>query len=160
MIEFTIEGAPIPKGRPKFRIMKMGGKSVVNTYTPSETRAAERALRLASLKWKPTKPLTGALGVTTVFVVSAPRLAADRSKVWPHVKPDDDNMRKLVLDSLNGIFWIDDGQICAGESFKIYGARPRTFVRIWQLGREDLARVRAMLGEPVPQLDIFGGANG
>lgn len=157
MIEFTIAGEAVPKGRPQFRVIRMGGKAIGQAYTPAETRAAERALVLSARPFRPRKPLEGPIHVTTVFVISPPmRFPPDRSHEWPHVKPDDDNLRKLVLDALNGTFWHDDSQICGGESFKIYGAEPRTFVRIRQLGRDDHAHVMAMLGEPVPQLGMFG----
>lgn len=183
MIEFTIVGPPVPKGRPKFRILFVKNLAhslaaivrrgdlgallsavrrgiTVSTYTPPETVAAEAEFAWKAKKYQPRKPLTGPLHVTTVFVVARPqRLDADRSRDWPHVKPDDDNYRKLVLDALNEMFWHDDGQICGGESYKIYGDTPRTFVRIRQLGPGDALRVRRMLGEnrAIEQMDLMGG---
>lgn len=184
MIEFEIAGEPVPKGRPRFRLnfardmvarvveeVRRGRAGsllsflrdniTVMTYTPPETEAAEQAFAWQSKKYSPRKPLDGPLSVLTVFVVTPPKkIPPDRSRDWPHVKPDDDNYRKLVLDALNGIFWHDDGQICGGESFKIYGV-PRTFVRITQLGPEDVQRVRhEILGEPAsPQPSLFGGGS-
>ena len=172
MIEFEIAGDPVPKGRPRFRLNfarglvdllvnavrsgRIGGllsllrdNIIVMTYTPPETEAAEQAFAWQSKKHAPRKPLDGALSVVTVFVVAPPRrIPMDRSRDWPHVKPDDDNYRKLVLDALNGIFWHDDGQICGGQSYKIYGV-PRTYVRITQLGSDEAEYVRrTILGEP------------
>ncbi len=158
MIEFTIPGVPVPWGRVVPVIFYVGGKARVKMVTPEETRAAERAFALQSTKYRPRRPLDGPLRVDVIFVVPAPaRLDADRSRIWPHVKPDEDNYRKLVLDALNGIFWHDDGQVCAGEGFKVYGHPPRTFVRIRPLTQEDYERVMEMLGEPVAQTSLIGG---
>jgi Holliday junction resolvase RusA-like endonuclease len=156
MIEFTIEGVPVPKGRPRARIIGKGRAARVQIYTPDETIAAERMLRITSMRHRPRKPLDGPLHVTTVFVVPSPaRVAAERSKVWPQVRPDDDNYRKLVLDALNEMFWHDDGQICGGESWKFYGSPPRTYIRIRPLTNADASDVRAMIGEPDPQEGLF-----
>lgn len=158
MIEFTIIGDPVPWGRVTPLLFKVGRETRVRMVTPEKTRDAEAAFAKEAALYRPRKPLDGPLSLVTIFVVKPPaRLDADRSREWPHVKPDDDNYRKLVLDALNKIFWHDDGQICGGESFKIYGDVPRTFVRISRLGVEDAVRVRAMLGElQAPQLPLIG----
>lgn len=159
MIEFTVLGEPVPWGRVTPMLFYVGKQARVRMVTPEKTRNAEAAFAKAASIKRPRKPLDGPLVVTTIFVITPPqRFDADRSHEWPHVKPDDDNYRKLVLDALNGIFWHDDGQICGGESFKIYGEKPRTFVQISELGSADAARVRSMLGEPLPpQLGLLGG---
>ena len=159
MIEFTILGEPVPWGRVTPMLFYVGKQTRVRMVTPEKTRNAEASFAKAASLKRPRKPLDGALFVTTVFVITPPqRLDVDRSRDWPHVKPDDDNYRKLVLDALNGIFWHDDAQICGGQSFKIYGAPARTFVQIYPLGPADVARVREMLGEPAsPQPSLFGG---
>jgi Holliday junction resolvase RusA-like endonuclease len=160
VIKFTILGVPTAKGRPEFTVRGSGKSAHVHVITPEKTRVAEASLRMQALQYRPRKPLDGALHVTTVFVMPAPaHFDVDRSRDWPHVKPDDDNLRKLVLDALKGLFWHDDAQICGGESFKIYGTPPRTFVRIAPLGMTELRRVRAMIGDAVPQLDLIGVLN-
>lgn len=182
-IEFVVHEPPLPKGRPRFRIMfdraglseiiscvsrgELAGlgtvlRKVVNvqTYTPPETEAAEQAFRLLARKHRPRKPIAGPLRVDTIFVVAAPqKFPADRSRIWPHVKPDDDNYRKLVLDALNGEFWHDDGQVCGGSSFKVYGHPARTLVRIRPLTLEDYETVLRELGEEPAQPALFGGTN-
>jgi Holliday junction resolvase RusA-like endonuclease len=159
MIEFTILAPPVAKGRPLFSIMGHGKKAHVHVRTPDKTAEAEREIIRMARPFAPRKPLSGPLHVTTVFVLKPPdRFDADRSRDWPHVKPDDDNYRKLVLDALNGFFWHDDAQVCGGSSFKIYGAPARTLVRIYQLGPADVRSVRELLGEPAsPQPSLFGG---
>lgn len=152
MIEFTILGAPVPKGRPLFSVVRMGKNHRVHVRTPEATVIAERVVHFGALKFKPRKPFDGPLRVDTVFVVARPaHLDADCSRDWPHVKPDDDNYRKLVLDALTGMFWHDDGQVCGGESYKIYGSPPRTFISIRAMFVDDASAVRAMIGEAEPQ---------
>ena len=161
MISVTIPGVPVPKGRPRFTLIGRGASAHVRTYTPPETEAAEKALALQSRKYKPAKPLSGALRVDTIFVVPKPaRVDASRSQFWPHVKPDDDNYRKLVLDALNGMFWHDDGQVCGGSSVKIYGHPPRTIIRISQLTADDARELLREIGEDDGQAPMFGGMNG
>ena len=47
-----------------------------------------------------------------------------------HIKrPDADNLIKSVLDGLNGILYIDDGQVCRIETFKLYSEEPRIEIK-------------------------------
>lgn len=138
MIQFTIPGVPVPKGRPKASIIGQGASARVHIYTPAETVAAERALLLQAKRFRPAKLPNGPLRVDLIFVVLAPaHFDIYRSRKWPHVKPDVDNYVKLVLDALNGHFWHDDGQICAGSWTKVYGHPPRTEIRIQALSDAD-----------------------
>ena len=138
MIAFTIEGVPVAKGRPRFRIIGKGQNAQVQTYTPPETAAAEFAFRMEARSFKPRCPIGGPLRVDLIFTVPAPaRLDVTRSRRWPHVKPDVDNYAKLVLDALNKDFWYDDAQVCACTITKVYGSPARTEVRIQSLGEAD-----------------------
>lgn len=160
MIEFTIIGEPVAKGRPRASIIGRPPHQHVHIYTPAETEAAEQAFRLLARKYRPRKPLTGPLKVDTIFVVTPPQsFPKDRSRLWPHVKPDDDNYRKLAIDAMNGEFFHDDGQVCGGESYKVYGSPARTVVRIRPLTLEDYERVAGTIGQPVAQPALFGGAS-
>jgi Holliday junction resolvase RusA-like endonuclease len=48
-------------------------------------------------------------------------------------KPDRDNLDKLVLDALTGIFWRNDASVCQGWIQKKYSERPRTEIYIKKL---------------------------
>jgi len=51
-------------------------------------------------------------------------------------KPDRDNADKAILDSLNGVAWVDDSQVCGGELWKFYhekNGRPRALIRIEEI---------------------------
>jgi len=140
-IEFTIPGVPVPKGRPRGRMIGKGPMARVQIYTPPETQAAESNFLMRAKKHRPPHMLDGPLRVDILFVVPAPAsLHGDRSRKWPEVRPDIDNYSKLVLDALNGIFWHDDGQVCASSVVKVYGHPPRTEVRITKLSDVDEAQ--------------------
>jgi len=47
-------------------------------------------------------------------------------------RPDIDNLVKLILDSLNGVCWVDDSQIILLNVMKLYAATedPRTEIKV------------------------------
>ena len=55
--------------------------------------------------------------------------------LWKITKPDKHNAEKIVFDSLNGIIWNDDSQICAGETIQQYSEKPRTEIYILKLSQ-------------------------
>lgn len=70
------------------------------TYTPKRTREYEQLVRdIAALAWHEA-PLTGQLTITLHFYRSSAKRA------------DWDNLSKLTMDSLQGVVFIDDNQIC------------------------------------------------
>lgn len=51
-------------------------------------------------------------------------------QVVPTVKPDWDNVGKIVCDALNGIAWHDDAQVTQATVRKLYGPVPMVTVVI------------------------------
>jgi Holliday junction resolvase RusA-like endonuclease len=51
----------------------------------------------------------------------------------PAGRPDVDNLAKLAMDALNGVFWIDDAQIADLTVTKRYRDTPGTSVSITML---------------------------
>ena len=128
MIEFTVPGIPVPKGRPRF------GKG--RTYTPADTVAAERTVAIYARR-ACRKPLTGPLRLGVVFYVPIPkdstkaRFAARLSgSERPITKPDLDNYLKLVLDACNRIVYADDNQVVEIVATKWYSDKPNTLVTV------------------------------
>lgn len=109
-----LEIDPVAKGRPKFA---RRGKFVA-TYTPAKTINFERALQsLVRAQYKQA-PQEGALEVGIIFYIKRPKTC--KNKLYPVVRPDIDNLLKAVLDSLNGILWVDDSQIVEIKAKKDY----------------------------------------
>jgi len=135
-IIYEVLGQPIAKGRA--RSMQRG--EFIAHVTPEKTRVAENSFLAQSLPYKPATPLEGPLKVSLTFIMPIPK---SKSKKWkgaamagselPTKKPDIDNLAKLVLDSLNGVFWLDDKQVVVLNLIKIYGAIPMTLIEIEEL---------------------------
>ena len=120
MIDLTIPGVPVPKGRPRFG----GGRA----YTPKKTAVAERSfsfrVREALASSHHLFPLAGPLVLRCVFT-----FPATRGKIlgdFHTQKPDLDNCAKLVLDSLNGFVFVDDAQVASLTVEKRWGLEGST----------------------------------
>lgn len=105
MIQFTVYGKCTPKGRPRF--YRKG--SFVGTYTDAKTKDAEQSFMAQAIKYKPEKPLDGALIVEFNFNRVRPKSKKKDSR-WT-TKPDLTNFIKQAEDAMNGIFYKDDAQI-------------------------------------------------
>lgn len=129
--EFKVPGVPV--GQPRVKAFSRGGHAGV--YNPTKTTTGKSngvaefkaALRLAASPLLGGGALlVGPLRVDVEFVF--PRQAA---KVWKSrpmpryrktTKPDRDNLDKLLMDSLTGVLWQDDNQVCAGSIDKWHAA--------------------------------------
>jgi Holliday junction resolvase RusA-like endonuclease len=127
-IEFWISGKPQGKERPRFT--RQG-----HTYTPKKTRSYEntvittflRNFRKNGVKF-PTFDGDKQVSVELIAYYEIPkswskkkRAAAIEGMLRPTVKPDTDNIAKIVLDSLNGLAYADDKQVVDCRVSKWYG---------------------------------------
>lgn len=100
-VSFTVDGPPVPKGRPRFTYYNGHAK----TYTPKRTAAYEREIGEAWVTCRAPEPrppqFAGTVRVT-IRVFEGSGHAADL-----------DNYVKVVLDALNGLAWADDRQVGA-----------------------------------------------
>lgn len=137
-LSITIPGEPCPKGRPRFS--RRSGRA----FTPAKTQAAEQSLAgraLSELRaMGHAAPLEGPLELAALFVLpvppSWPRWKQDAARLgtWlPTGRPDADNYAKLLLDALNGVLFLDDGQVVRLDVSKRYGVTPQTVVDVREL---------------------------
>ena len=136
MIKFIIPGKPVAKGRPKFSMR--GG--FASAYTPKKTKDAEKLIKehafsyIQSLVWCSTgeynMPLASPLNVDITFYKKKPKTC--KTEMWVQ-RPDIDNYVKLILDALNGVFWVDDSQIVELSARKVFGEPERTEVEVSEL---------------------------
>ena len=131
MINFTIYGDPKAKARP--RVFSKNGKRMV--FSPSARD--EQDFLTQALPYKPEKPLICPLGIEIKAYFPIPKAysKAKREKalkfeIRPAKRPDPDNIAKLVLDSLQGIFFLNDSQVVSLSVDKFYSDTPKTEVFI------------------------------
>lgn len=113
-MEIVIFGDPVPQGRPRF--------ANGHAYDPQRSQNYKQLVRFwvtQYLKKIPGwKPYENALCVDLTFHMGIPiswskkkRIQAINGEIRPTKKPDADNLVKSVLDSCNGLLWVDDAII-------------------------------------------------
>lgn len=136
MLNFRVDGLPVPKGRPKFT--SMGG--FVRAYTPKQTlhyevlvkKAAQEAMGL-------TEVLETPVGVYLYFRLPIPTSYSKKRKETcvtgiekPIKKPDLDNLAKSILDGMNGVIYKDDAQIVSLHLTKVYSTGPSVDILVME----------------------------
>jgi len=99
MIRITIPGRPVPKARPRLGVR---GRTAY-IYTPENTRAYEQLVGMCARAAAPA-PLQGPVEMRAVIYLRRGR------------RGDLDNYLKCLCDGLNGIAWLDDGQVVRIEA--------------------------------------------
>jgi Holliday junction resolvase RusA-like endonuclease len=130
MINFVIPGQPFGKERPRM------GRGYV--YTPKKTVEWEKnAAKIVKEIMDPQLDYfeSEALQIKIMAYYKIPkavnrtaRLAMLAHILRPTVKPDNDNILKIVQDSLNGVCYKDDAQIVKATVEKWYSDEPRVEV--------------------------------
>lgn len=126
MLQFHIDGDPVPKGRPKFT--KVGG--FVRTYTPKKTADYETKVRgTAQEAMGPTDVLETPVAVYLYIRLPIPQSHSKKrqeaclsGREKPIKKPDIDNLAKSILDGMNRVVWKDDSQIVSLHVTKVYAS--------------------------------------
>jgi Holliday junction resolvase RusA-like endonuclease len=132
---FAVYGPPQGKGRA--RSTRTG-----HHYTPAETVGYETRLawmfRQAAPDWV---PLDGPVRLTIGVVYDVPESWSKRKQkaaldggILPTVKPDWDNIGKIVSDALNGVAWKDDKQITSAVVTKWYGIQAALRITVQEVG--------------------------
>ena len=115
-------------GRPQGKQRHRTGKG--RMYTPSQTLAYQKRIAQAfRVKFK-GQPHAGPVKLEVVAHLPRPKSHygtgrnAQKLKpsapLWPLLKPDFDNIEKIVADALNGIAFLDDKQIVDSHCLKVY----------------------------------------
>lgn len=126
LVKFTVPAIPIAQPRP--RAVAVNGRARVFGAPKSHAVHAFKATcRMAAQQAYRGPPIDRRTGVSIemLFILPRPsglpkRFGMDR---FPHVKkPDFDNLEKAVVDSLTGICWVDDSQLCSIRTKKFVAA--------------------------------------
>ena len=146
----TIPGPPVGKGRPRL----VHGR----VYTPARTRQWESVAKaIMRIGWSgPPIPKPVPVRVDIRQIEARPkRFKGPDHRHWCPLggaHPDVDNVVKLVLDSLNGLAYEDDSQVCHPQPVKLWaasGESPRVEIRIATLDPDGPT--------PDDQLSLWGG---
>lgn len=135
-IEFQVTGKPQGKARPRFSY-----KTHV-AYTPKSTKDYEQqiaeAYTQAGGKCLPADVYVG-ISIEAFFQVpqswtKSKKIAVTMGTIKPTVKPDVDNIIKIVLDGLNGTAYADDKQVIHVSASKKYTqGTPMVMVYVWEV---------------------------
>jgi len=132
--EFTIQGEPKGKARPRF------GQG--RTYTPKATADYEA---MVGMEYKRQcggynfsadgEKVPVEIAINAFFGI--PKSASKKKRaqmvcgeIKPTKKPDADNIAKIIMDGLNGIAFDDDAQVISLTVNKMYALDPCVYVVI------------------------------
>ena len=130
-ISLTIYGHSIPKARARVvRNKKDDPNAGSHAFTPKTTVEWEASVYGQSLANKPPYPWEGGVALGVLFYKRVPRSWGKKKKadaeaniIRPVGARDDyDNLIKAIKDALNGLYWLDDGQIV--EYIPVNGINP------------------------------------
>lgn len=131
---FEIAGNPMGKQRPKFS--RAG--NFVRTYTPKETVNYEQWVKMCYTSAGGKNLGSGPIGIKLIVYYKIPKSFSKKKQqqaiareLLPTVKPDCDNVLKIICDSLNGIAYDDDKQIVEVCINKYYSYNPSVLVNIY-----------------------------
>lgn len=137
-VEFVVIGEPKGKGRPRFTVIK--GGAGVRTYTPDATACYENMVALSYRQMCGDVKLEGEIEADITAYFAIPKSVSKRKReqmlkgeIRHTHKPDTDNIAKIILDSLNGIAYDDDRQVCRLTVNKLYGGRTGVVVRLSEM---------------------------
>ena len=134
VVNFSIEGQPVGKQRPRFR--RFG--NFVQTYTDAKTKSYETLVKEAAIKAMENRPpIEGPVKLDLIIRLPVPKSypkkrseACLNGSEWPTKKPDWDNVAKSVADAMNDIVFLDDTQIVIARVVKVYATEAGVDVKV------------------------------
>lgn len=129
-VKFTVLGRPQPQG--SVRAFMVGGKPRLTSdnakLKPWRQDVGQCAL-IERIKSADFARKGTAVNVEVFFYLQKPK-SAKKSDLIPTRKPDIDKLGRAVLDSLTGILFDDDSQVCDLRLTKAYGVPERTEIKV------------------------------
>ncbi|WP_334067277.1 RusA family crossover junction endodeoxyribonuclease [Burkholderia cepacia] len=127
-VEFIVPGAPLAKGRPRFA--RSGAH--VTTYTPEKTERYENLVKMAArAAMRSTAPYAGPIRLILHIGLPIPASWSNKRQgeaaagaIGATKKPDADNVVKALKDGMNGVVYVDDGQVVDLWVSKRYARTP------------------------------------
>lgn len=132
-VKLVIPGDPQGKGRPRY------SKATRRMYTPAETVAYEKLIQALYYQAYSCEAFPKGEPLEMLITAFCPAPQSDSlkiramklcGKIGATVKPDWDNIGKIVSDALNKVAYYDDNQIVDARVRKFYSDRPRVEITI------------------------------
>ena len=131
-INFTVPGLVQGKQRPR----RAG--NIKGTYTPAKTVNYETYIKeLFAVKYPDFVPIDGAVQMALLAYYPIPKSKSKYVKQEmasgaraPTVRPDIDNIIKIVMDALQGLAFMNDTQVVSVRGIKRYGDQPRLEISV------------------------------
>ena len=127
-VEFVVPGKPVAKGRPRFS--RRNG--IVRTHTPEESERYENLVKMAArAAMCSAAPYAGPIRLIVHIGLPIPASwsmkrqgEAAAGAIGATKKPDADNVVKALKDGMNGVVYVDDGQVVDLWVSKRYARTP------------------------------------
>ena len=129
---------PSTTAQASMRILRAkNGRQFIGKYSNSKAKQVQKTLQMLLAPHRPRQPVDGALRVEITYRLPYRKTEAksNLANEWmPHdTRPDADNLLKLLLDSMNKVFWNDDSQISYLSIYKQRGHDPHIRIKISKL---------------------------
>lgn len=134
-MQFVVEGKPQAKQRARTFFNRSTGR--MRSITPERTKSYEELIRWsykasggAYLGDKPIELTIKAFYPIPQAFSRAKREQALQGKIRPTIKPDTDNIIKIVLDALNSVAYYDDKQVLSVSCSKWYAEKGYVLIEL------------------------------
>lgn len=132
-VNFEVAGRPTGKGRPRFT--RNG-----HVYTPKTTTEYENTIKQMYRITARDQFFSHDVSIGIVCFYRIPkntsrkkRAAMLSGRIRPNIKPDIDNVAKIVMDALNGVAYEDDKQVINLKVSKYYSDTEKITVAIKEI---------------------------
>ena len=122
-ISLTIPGPPV--GKHRARVCRSG-----HAFTPAKAVNYEALVKQTfAAKYPDFVPMSGPVRmILSIWLMPSKetqrKIKKSIARVYPIIKPDADNILKIVADALSGLAFVDDKQIISVYAEKKYSLRP------------------------------------
>lgn len=127
-VEFFVPGVPVPQGSSRAFLHKHTGRVIVTSANKQLGDWRSRVSWYARQAYMGGNLIEGPVEVRSVFQLVKPK-SSPKKRLLPDRRPDLDKLTRALLDSLTGVFYRDDAQVCRLIVDKIFGA-PGIYVKV------------------------------
>lgn len=130
ILRFTVWGHPEPQGSTRAFIPKGWKRPIITASSPKQKPWRQEVTRVA-IESACGEIISRENSVTLLLEFFLSRPASKPKRItMPTTKPDSDKLARLIADSLTGVVFEDDSQICDLIVSKRYGSPERVEITV------------------------------